>query len=153
MQRRAVADLEVDRDALRALGAEDEHGSIALQHRIVDGLAGFLGDGAQAGEDAAGALVLADQMAGERQHLEGQSVVLGVGRLLHIAGLNQRHQHAVGGGAVGADAGRDFRDGDRPALLADEVEHAQRLEGGGADIGVEIAHPVESDLFNIRIAS
>ena len=44
MQRRAVADLEVDGDALRALGAKDQHGRVALQHRIVDGLAGFLGD-------------------------------------------------------------------------------------------------------------
>ena len=48
MQRRAVADLEVDRDALRALGAIDQHRGVALEHRIVDGLAGFLGDGAQA---------------------------------------------------------------------------------------------------------
>ena len=143
MQRRAVADLEVDGDALRAFGAVDEHGRITFQHGIMDGLAGFLGDGAQAGKDAAGALVLADQMAGERQHLEGQTVVLGVCRLLHIAGLNQRHQHAVGGGAVGADASRDVGDGDRPALLADEVKHAQRLERGGADVGIEIAHQFE----------
>ena len=113
MQRRTVADLEVDGNALRALGAIDKHRRIAFQHRVVDGFAGFFGDGAQAAEDAAGALVLADQMAGERQHLEGQPVVLGVGRLLHIAGLNQRHQHAVGGRAVGADACRDLGDGDR----------------------------------------
>ena len=146
MQRRAVADLEIDRDALRALGAIDQHGGVALQHGIMDGLAGLLGDGAQAAMDVAGALVLADEMAGERQHLEGQPVVLGVGGLLHIAGLNQRHQHAVGGGAVGADACGDVRDGDRPALLADEVEHAQRLERGGADVGVEVAHLSQSPL-------
>ena len=101
---------------------------------------------------SAGALVVADQMAGERQHLEGQPVVLGVCRLLHIAGLNQRHQHAVGRRAVGADGRSDLGDADRPPLLADEVEDAQRFERGSADVGVEIAHAFESVRFNIRIA-
>jgi hypothetical protein len=144
MQRRAVADLEIDGDALRALGAVDKHGGVALQHRVVDRLASLFGDGAQATEDTAGTLVLANEMAGERQHLEGEAVVLGVSRFLHIAGLNQRHQHAVGSRAVHTDAQRDFSHRHRAALLADEVEHGERLECGGTDVGVEVAHPVRA---------
>jgi hypothetical protein len=122
-----MADHEMYRDVLRPVDLEDQDSLFSVEKRIIHRLAGYLRDPVQAVHDLPGVPVIAaEPVLADGHQLIAELVAVGGRVPVDVAGIHQRHQHAIGGTAIGTDARRDFRHRDRVPPRAKNLKHAQR---------------------------